>query len=127
MDQLSLVNIIESLKNNKVRQSRNVPRVKFGSKIKLLDKQTFIYFRVTLIGPSDKMQGLEDINQPHSNTSNSGKVSYLSTLGAELMGALSGDHIRINVRGKSLDYQVLSIINTQLFPKEDVNYKTRRF
>lgn len=124
MHQLSLVNILENLKNNKIRQSSNVYRVQFGSRIKLLDKQTFTYSRVTLTGPGEKTQSLA---QPHSNTSSSGKVSYLSSLGAELMGALSGDHIRINVRGKSLDYQVLSIINTQLFPKEDVNYKTRRF
>lgn len=127
MHQLSLVNILENLKNNKIRQSSNVSRVQFGSKVKLLDKQTFTYSRVTLTGPSEKTQGLEDITQPHSNTSSSGKVSYLSSLGSELLGSLSGEHIRINVRGKSLEYQVLSIINTQPFQKEDVNYKIRRF
>lgn len=127
MDQLSLVNVLENLKNNKVRQSTNVSRVKFGSKIKLLDKQTFTYSRITITGPGEKIQGLEDIKQPHSNISDSGKVSYLSTLGSELLGSLSGEHIRINVRGRSLEYQVLSILNTHPFKKEDVNYKTRRF
>lgn len=127
MDQLSLVNIIESLKNNKVRQPSSVSRVQFGSKIKLLDKQTFTYSRITITGPDEKIQGSEDITQAHSNISSSGKVSYLSKLGSELLGALSGENIRINVRGRSLEYQVLSILNTHPFQKEDVNYKTRRF
>lgn len=107
MSHLSLVSIFEEFKNKKsvvkklARQESKATTVQatVGSKIKLLDKQTFTYSRITLTGPAD--------------AHDSAKVSYLSSLGSELLGVASGQHISVDVLGKAIKFQVLSVINTQ--------------
>ncbi|MFT6448066.1 MAG: transcription elongation GreA/GreB family factor [Oleispira sp.] len=97
---LSLVRIVEDFKNKSTRNINRVYQAQIGSKIKLLDKQTFTSSRITLTEPDD-------------SDPNSGKVSYLSALGSELLGSVSGQNISVDVFGRIIDFQVLSIINTQ--------------
>lgn len=100
MNHLSLVHIFEDSKKKRSRSASSIAQAKIGSKIKLLDKQTFTCSRITLTGPND-------------HGPDSGKVSYLSSLGSELLGAATGQHIRVDVMGKAIEFQVLSVINTQ--------------
>lgn len=102
MSHLSLVRIFEDFKKKKSLTANNLAQAKIGSRIKLLDKQTFTCSRITLTGP-------------HDHGPDSGKVSYLSSLGSELLGAASGQHIRVDVLRKDIECQVLSVINTQPF------------
>ncbi len=98
MNHLSLVRIFEDFKKYNSHNLNRIHQAKIGSKIKLLDKQTFTSTRITLTEPED--------SDPHS-----GKVSYLSALGIELLGTVSGQNISIDVFGKSLDFQVLNVVN----------------
>jgi len=100
MNHLSLVRIVEDFKKNSTRNINRMYQAQIGSKIKLLDKQTFTSSRITLTEPDD--------SDPHS-----GRVSYLSALGSELLGTVSGQNISVDVFGRAIDFQVLSIVNTQ--------------
>lgn len=100
MNHLSLVRIAEDFKKNSTRNINRMYQAQIGSKIKLLDKQTFTCSRITLTEPDD--------SDPHS-----GRVSYLSALGSELLGTVSGQNISVDVFGRTIDFQVLSIVNTQ--------------
>lgn len=100
MNHLSLVRIAEDFKKNSTRNINRMYQAQIGSKIKLLDKQTFTRSRITLTEPDD--------SDPHS-----GRVSYLSALGSELLGTVSGQNISVDVFGRTIDFQVLSIVNTQ--------------
>jgi len=104
MNHLSLVRIFEDFKKNNARNLNRIYQVQIGSKIKLLDKQTFTSSRITLTEP--------DESDPYS-----GKVSYLSALGTELLGTVSGQHISVDVLGKAINFQVLSVINAQPFQR----------
>ena len=104
MNHLSLVRIFEDFKRHHTRNTNRPYQIQIGSKIKLLDKQTFTSSRITLTGPDD--------SDPRS-----GKVSYLSALGVELLGSMSGQDISVDVLGKPIHFQILSVINAQTFQR----------
>lgn len=99
MNHLSLVNIFDSHRTRKNRIPRNAYQATVSSRIKLLDKQTLTYSRITLTGAEDHAPEL-------------GRVSYLSSLGSELLGSEYGQYISIDVLGKEIEFQVLSVVNT---------------
>lgn len=100
MNHLSLVRIVDDFKKNSSRHINRNFHAQIGSKIKLLDKQTFTSSRIMLTEPDD-------------SDPSAGKVSYLSALGSELLGTVPGQEISIDVFGRVINFQVLSIINTQ--------------
>ena len=100
MDHLSLAHVFEIVEKNKTNKRRDLYKARIGSQIKLLDKQTLTTSTVTLTKPANS-----DLDV--------GNLSCLSMLGSELLGAVSGQHININVLGRSVKFQVLSVENTQ--------------
>lgn len=58
MSHLSLIRIVENFKKNSTRNINRMYQAQIGSKIKLLDKQTFTSSRITLTEPDD--------SDPHS-------------------------------------------------------------
>lgn len=99
MNHLSLVNIFENHKAHKNCIPRSAYQATVGSRIKLLDKQTLTYSRITLTGAED-------------HAPEYGRISYLSSLGSELLGSEYGQYISIDVLGKEIEFQVLSVVNT---------------
>lgn len=100
-DHLSLACIFETIEKNKANKINELYRSRVGSQITLINTQTLSSSLVTLTEPAN--------SDPYF-----GKISYLSLLGSELLGAVSGQHIDINVLGRSIKFQVLDINNTQL-------------
>lgn len=100
MNHLSLAQVFEEVEKNKISKRRDLYRARIGSKIKLLDKQTLTTSTITLTKPDDS-----DVHD--------GKLSCLSMLGSELLGAISGQHISISVLGRSVEFQVLGVENAQ--------------
>ena len=100
MNHLSLSHAFEMVEKNKINERRDSLKAQIGSQIKLLDKQTLTTSTITLTKPANS-----DLEV--------GNLSCLSMLGSELLGAVSGQHISINVLGRSVNFQVLSVHNTQ--------------
>lgn len=101
MNHLSFICIFESYKNKKPFLAKSNCQATIGSRIKLLDKKTLTYSRITL-------------TEAHDHAPNFGRISYLSSLGSELLGAVSGEHINIKTDNDVIEFQVLNIINSPL-------------
>lgn len=100
MSHLSLIRIFENQKKYETKNANKIHRVQIGSKVKLLDKQTQTLSQIILTE--------QDNTNPHS-----GRISHRSALGSELLGAVPGQNISVDVMGSSIKFQVLSVSNTQ--------------
>ena len=101
IDHLSLAHVFEQIEKTKITKNRDLYRACIGSQIKLLDKQALTVSTVTLTEPDES-----DVDV--------GKLSCLSMLGSELFGAETGQNISVDVLGRTVKFQVLSIHNTQV-------------
>lgn len=96
MNPITLSRIFELIDREKATKSSLVKQVKVGSEVKLLDRHTSTVSKIVLADPKDSNPSL-------------GKISYLSLLGSELLGAIPGEKVSVDILGRSCDFQVLGV------------------
>lgn len=98
LNHLSLAHVFEKIEKYKTNYSADSYRAGIGSQVKLLNKQTSATSLITLSEPSD-------------SNAEFGKISCLSLLGSKLLGAVTDQHIKVEVLGRMMKFQVLSVKN----------------
>lgn len=100
MSHFSLARIFDEIDKTNTNKTDSPYRARIGSQLSLLDKQTSSLLEVTL-------------TRPNNSAPTFGKISHDSLLGLELLGVLPGQHVSVDVLGRNVKYQVLSVNNAQ--------------